>query len=155
MPSSVRVTISDELLISALNTPGGAVYEWRDDTGDWITDYARRTAPVNNPLDAVHRDGVVGTYRDSFYFSRYGNGHRLGARIGNIADHAIYVEEGRSASTQFQQFSWTKWGGDIRSVGRGGWAGRGTAARGGRHILRNAVNARAANTGDYGPIFGV
>ena len=81
---------------------------------------------------------------------RHGNGHRVGFQIENFADHAIFVEEGRTESRKFQIFSWGNWGGEIKWVGalnRVNFPGRGprlgrpkTAARDGQHILRDATN---------------
>lgn len=150
--SSVEVRITDRTVISALNTPGGAVYEWRDETMRAIADRAWMRSPVNSPLNARHRGGVTGEYKRGWRVSRGGsNGHRVRLTVSNISDHAIYVEEGRSPSTKFQAFSWSRWGGETRWVGRptranfrrGGRlprGGGGTAGRPGKHVLRNATN---------------
>ena len=139
MASGVRVVISDELIISALNLPGRPVANWRDRTGEMIVGEAIVKSPVNDPLNARHRAGWVGEFQQSWYWDRYGNQHRVGARIGNVAHHALYVEEGRSASFKRQTFSWTAWGGETRTVGHD-VTGSGTSARPGKHVLRNAVN---------------
>lgn len=145
MAEDVDVHIDDRLIISALNTPGGGVFEWRDNTARKIIDVAIAASPINNPLNAVHRGGVVGTFKASWGFDRRGsNGHRVQATIYNGADHAEFVEFGRSPSSEYQRFSWTVWGGEIRSVGGRGTRGRvgdGTAGRDGKHVLRNATNA--------------
>jgi len=139
MPSQVKVSISDAAVIQALNTPGGAVYEWRNDIERDILQRAFNTSPVNDPLNAVHRGGVVGVFKVSWVGDHIGsNGHIVRARIENFADHAIYVEEGRGASQKFQEFSWTQWNGEIRTVGRDRL---GTRAREGQHILKKALNA--------------
>lgn len=104
--ANVRVTVSDRAIINALNTPGGGVYEWRDEVGKEVKRVAETIAPVNNPLDAEHRGGEVGTYQRSFDFDRRGShGHHVIARVTNDAPHAIYVEYGRSSSAKFQRFS--------------------------------------------------
>lgn len=103
---SVTVKVTDRAIISALNTPGGAVYEWRDEVGREVKRFAEAIAPVNNPGNAEHRGGEVGTYQRSFGFDRRGSsGHHVIARVTNDADHAIYVEYGRSSSTKLQIFS--------------------------------------------------
>jgi hypothetical protein len=157
MASDVRVEVDDIAIISALNTPGGGVYEWRDGVGHDIAMRAMITSPINNPLNAVHREGVVGTYKKSWAWGRQGsNGHRVRAIVFNSADHAEFVEFGRSASNKYQRFSWSRWNGDIRSVG-GVVEGRprlGTRSRDGKHILRNACNSvmPGATGGTYTPL---
>lgn len=152
MAEGVRVNINDATIISALNTPGGLVAEWRNDTEAKLLARCYETSPVNDVLNAVHRDGVVGEFQRSWVTRRQGNGHRVGFQIENFADHAIYVEEGRSGSTKIQVFSWTGWHGDIRAVGFP-WRS-GTRPREGQHVLRNAANAvLAAQTGgSYTPL---
>lgn len=151
MPDNVKVYITDRAIISALNTPGGGVYEWRDRRGSTILDICELSSPVNDPLNCVHRDGIRGTYKFGWRGDRRGSrGHRMIARIYNVAPHAYYVEEGRSASTLTQTFSWTVWGGRIRTIG--GTIGGGTSARPGRHILRDAVNEVGEETGDWAPL---
>jgi hypothetical protein len=104
MATKVRVT--DRAIISALNTPGGGVFKWRDEVGKEVKRYAESIAPVNNPLDAEHRGGEVGTYQRSFDFDRRGSsGHHVIARLTNDAPHALYVEFGRSSSSKLQIFS--------------------------------------------------
>lgn len=139
MPVDVRVDITDATIITALNTPGGAVYEWRNDTEREVLLEAVATSPVNDPLNARHRTSPPpGDFKRSWVTRRQGNQHRVGFSIENFSDHAIYVEEGRRASTKVQQFSWTEWGGAIGVVGRP--FGTGTYSRPGRHVLRDAVN---------------
>jgi hypothetical protein len=118
MAEGVRVTIDDRLIISALNTPGGGVFRWRDEVGSDIKVTAEAMSPINDPLNARHRGGVVGTYKAGWDWDRRGSsGHHVVARVTNSADHAIYVEFGRTASSKMQIFSWTAWGGDIRRIG--------------------------------------
>ena len=103
----------------AINTPGGIVYEWRDDRAKEIIERARATAPVNNPANARHRGGKVGTYKRMFRWERgRSSSDTLTAIIRNRAPHAVYVEAGRSASRKYQRFSWTGWGGQIRYIGK-------------------------------------
>jgi len=118
MPEGVTVRISDAAIVSALNTPGGGVHRWRDEVGSEIKSIAEATSPVNDPLNAQHRGGVVGTYKAAWDWDRRGSsGHSVVARVTNSSDHAIYVEYGRSASYAMQIFSWTAWGGDIGRIG--------------------------------------
>jgi hypothetical protein len=146
--AGARVDIKDATIISALNTPGGAVFEWRNDTEDAVLSNAYATSPTNDVLNAQHRGGVVGTYKASWVTRRQGNGHRVGFQIENFADHAIYVEYGRRPSTKHEVFSWTghKPPGliDLHEHGTMGWDGK--------HVLRNAVNARGFATGDWGAL---
>lgn len=153
--ASANVHITKQSVWRAVNTPGGPIYEWRDRMMQQTQDRATVSAPVNNPLNARHRGGVVGTYKRGFRTRRTGNQNGVGAVIWNITDHAIFVEEGRSMSTKFQLFSWSKYPGQLVYVnGRGflrnlgGWAadaddigfiGRKTKARPGKHILANAL----------------
>lgn len=116
--ADVNVKISDRAIISALNTPGGDIYRWRDEVTREVWATAIATAPINNPLNAVHRGGVVGQYKAGFDWDRRGSsGHHTVGRVTNSVDYAIYVELGRSESRKLQIFSWTAWGGDIRRVG--------------------------------------
>jgi len=137
-----KVKITDHAIITALNTPGGAVYEWRDNVGRRILDICELSSPVNDVLNAMHRNGVVGTYKFGWRGDRRGSrGHRMVARIYNEAGHAWYVEYGRTASTKVQTFSWTKWHGQTRTIGGETEHGlTGTGPRRGRHILRDTVN---------------
>lgn len=149
--ADVDVDIPVKAVIKALNTPGGAMYEWRDQRGFQILDICELSSPVNDPLNAAHRHYVTGTYKFGWHGDRVGSGgHWVVARIWNEAPHAIYVEEGRSASQLIQRFSWTVWLGRIMTIG--GHLGGGTAARRGRHILRDAVAEVGAETGDWGPL---
>jgi len=118
MPDGIRVHIDDHLIISVLNSPGGGVSNWRDQVGQEIKSQAEATSPINNPANAMHREGVTGTYKAGWDWDRRGtSGHHVVARVTNSADHAVYVEWGRSASHEMQIFSWTAWGGDIRRIG--------------------------------------
>ncbi len=101
--SSVKVVISDTLIIKACNTPGGSGGVAKE-MNDWAKRCKLRainTSPVNDPMNATHRGGVVGTYKASFKSSRKGsNGHILRRTLLNVAPHAPYVEYGRR-STRF------------------------------------------------------
>lgn len=95
------------------------MYEWRDDRAKEIRDRGRAMAPVNNPGNAKHRAGKVGEYKRSFRWERGRSGSEtLSAIIRNRAQHAAAVEFGRKASRKYQKFSWTRWGGEIRYIGK-------------------------------------
>lgn len=149
MPAGVEVDITDISVIKALNTPGGAVFEWRDDSAVAIVRRATFTSPVNDPFNATHRNWVIGTYIAAWGFDRKGsNGHQVRATIYNGAPHADLVEFGRSPSFRRERFGWTEHTppGSIRTHlgGTYGWSGH--------HTLRNAVNAVGTTTGDWSPV---
>ena len=99
-----RFTIS-----AALNGVGGPVRIWRDTTAAEAFALAIERAPVNNPLNAQHRGGVVGTYKAKMDMTLEGsNQTRLRFTITNFSQHARFVENGRSASFKHQFFSWTQ-----------------------------------------------
>jgi hypothetical protein len=162
--ASADVQISDRAIITALNTPGGGVYQWRDRVGERTKIAAIDLSPVNNPGNAMHRGGVVGTYRKSWDWNRRGShGHHVIAVVLNSAPHAQIVEYGRSGSGQQQVFTWTEYPGIRVRVGgpgriypkrnirgqfrRQGSSGAGrpkkigerTGPRLGRHVLTRAV----------------
>jgi hypothetical protein len=99
-----------------LNGIGGPVREFREECLAGLKVTLPANAPVNNPQNAVHRGGKVGTYAKSFKFDRLGsNQFGLQFRVYNTAPHAKYVEmKRRKASRRMQKFSWTGWGGEIR-----------------------------------------
>lgn len=134
-----KVVISDVLVFKALNAPGGIITKDMNKTQKRIILRAQAKAPVNNPLNATHRGGVVGTYRASFKKKRWGNKNQLHRYVYNDAPHAIYVEKGRR-STRFppglrpgrwETFGWTQAAGAILDY-------PGTGARRGRHVLEEA-----------------
>lgn len=171
--------VTQRTIVTAINTPGGIVYEWRDERAKAIRDRGRVKSPVNKKGNAMHRGGVTGTYRRMWRWER-GRASTvvLRAVIRNRADHATYVEFGRRMSREYQKFSWTRWDDQIRYIGKPPkniwaglpksaskrgmafkaridawakaamtdhslptpWGGRKTAARPGKHILRNAIN---------------
>lgn len=126
-------TVTRQSVRLATNTPGGCVRDFVDDLVEEARNYAVAASPKNKVANAMHRGGVVGTYKASWRTDRRGsNGSNVQGRLSNDADHAIIVEEGRSAAFKWQKFSWTKWGGGIQSV-------RSTKARRGRHIAAKAI----------------
>jgi len=154
MVAGVNVKINDATVISALNTPGGLVADWRNDVERDLLERVYLDSPVNDVLNTLHDETrpPVGDFQRSWVTNRHGNGHRIGFTIENFSEHAIFVEEGRSGSTRIQVFSWTEWGGDVRAVG---WKwGTGTKPRDGRHILRDTANRvlAAATGGAYTPL---
>ncbi|HEY6416444.1 MAG TPA: hypothetical protein VIX41_09410 [Acidimicrobiales bacterium] len=117
MAVGVRVRVTDRAIITALNTPGGAVFRWRDEVGREVKLVAEATSPINELQNAVHRGEEVGVLKGGWDWNRYGNGHVVGARVFNTAPHALYVELGRSTSYKMQIFSWTEWQGGIKRIG--------------------------------------
>lgn len=162
--TDIKVEVTDETVISALNTPGGAVFAWRDDTAEKILQRAFETSPVNHILNARHRKGQpVGTYKIGWAWDRVGsNGHRVRATVVNVTDHAQVVEYGRQGSFEMQRFSWTEatvmkyTNGHPRFLRRPGmikWYHH-TYPRPGQHILTKATNVvmHYATGGDFTPI---
>lgn len=150
MATDVRVEIRDATIISALNTPGGAVFRWRDETEEKVLAVAYATSPVNDPLNALHRGGVVGEFKQSWVTRRYGNQHRVGFAIENFSDHADIVEFGRFRSFGHETFAWT----EHTPPGEIDTHPHGTAGRLGRHVLQRAVNSvmPAATGGTFTPL---
>jgi hypothetical protein len=119
MAVGVKVSVSDRAIISALNTPGGGVFRWRDEVGSETKAVAEATSPINDPDNAQHRDGVVGTYKAAWDWNRVGSGgHRVRAVIFNTSDHAVFVEYGRSSSSKLQIFTWGQLHGQVHKDGR-------------------------------------
>lgn len=150
MPSSVDVDITDGAIITALNTPGGEVAKWRDRVAKVIVAQAELKSPVNDPLNAAHRGGVVGTYKASWGWDKSGSGgHSVQANIKNSSDHADIVEYGRPQTTGRERFSWAK----HRPPGSIKTHKGGTRGRDGQHVLRNAVNVTMPRyVDDYTPL---
>jgi hypothetical protein len=144
MASDVQVTVTDRTVIQALNTPGGLVFDWRDEVAAETIRIAEAMSPVNNVLNARHRAGWTGEYKQSWGFDRMGsNGHTVRATIYNGANHADIVEYGRSASSRPETFSWT----GHSPPGSVSMHRRGTGSRVGKHILANSVNMAMAAQG--------
>lgn len=132
------VAINTYTVWRALHTPGGPVHKWTVNLAETTKRNAIRLAPVNDPLNALHRGGVVGTYKASFGISGRGSNQFSTRRVVyNSSDHANIVEFGRRAVRGFQTFSWTAWGGDIRTVTR-------TEGRPGKRVLERAARQAAA-----------
>jgi hypothetical protein len=145
MATDVTVNITDRGVIQALNTPGGAIFKWRDKVASDTIQLATTNSPVNNPQDAQHRGGGVGLFKASWGFDRVGsNGHRVQATIYNGAPYADIVELGRAPTIggSYEVFSWSKHKppGSIS-------AHHGTRGRNGKHILGKAVSAVMAAQG--------
>jgi hypothetical protein len=175
MARDVQVEISSAAIITALNTPGGAVRNWSEATARRIRVRAIALTPVNNPLNAIHRGGKVGEMKAGWRFNNIGtNGHRVRATIFNIADHAYWVEFGRDRSFKREVFTWqhayvrtrTRRASNSRRLGRykvtkqriemGGWvyAPNGTGGYKGKAVLLNAVNdvMPSRTNGRYTPL---
>jgi len=144
--ASASVNIDSTAIIAELNTPGGAVFVWRDEAAQAIVEKAEATSPVNKKGNATHRGGLTGTYKRGWQWDGRGsNGNTVRATIWNTAPHAPIVEFGRGpANFTRQTFAWTKWRG-IRTTYF-------TRARRGKHILQKAVNAVGSATGDWSPL---
>jgi hypothetical protein len=135
-----RVRINTATVRAGLANPTAPLWRARD---AWMFDSfgaAFATAPVNDPLNAVHRGGVVGTYQASFRARRLSNLGSEGFKLSNVSDHAAVVEFGRRPSTKPQTFSWTRTGGQIRRYKR-------TSGRDGEHIMADAVQYGLAVNG--------
>jgi hypothetical protein len=124
----------------------GGVSAYRDALAGEILRQGRSSSPVNDPLNALHRDGVVGTYKKSWKAHPDVVGWSAQARAGNTAHHAVYLEFGRKGSTKPQKFSWAKFPqkGVFWFVGRKFSWFNWTRPRPGRAIVQYAVRAAAA-----------
>lgn len=133
----VKVNITQRDIMQAIATPGGPLWDWREQVAQGIISQAEITAPVNDIGNAAHRGGGVGEFQRSFKPERYGNQTTVGLRIINTSDHAIYAELGRGDSTQANKFMAV---GDTEPhvIGRYGQFVRGWP---GNHTLRDAANA--------------
>lgn len=120
MPRWVTVRVSDKLIIKACNTPSGSggVARSMNKTAKKVKLRAVQLSPRNNPMNATHRGGVVGTYQRSFKTRRYGNGHILVREIWNTSDHAAIVEDGRRSTHWGQRFWDSQWPGHFKTLHR-------------------------------------
>lgn len=120
MPRWITVRVSDKLIIKACNTETGSGGVARDmnETAKKVKLRAIQLSPRNNPMNATHRGGVVGTYQRSFKTRRYGNGHILVREIWNTAKHAAVVEDGRRSTHWGQTFWEGQWPGHFHNLGR-------------------------------------
>lgn len=140
---AARTTITTATVYKALHTPGGNVQQFATRVGRSATGKARQWSPTNDVYSAMHRGGVVGTYKASWYSKRIqGNQHASKIEVGNRANHAIFVEEGRMPSWRRQAFTW-RFGPSRRGypwmyVGPGRRFKK-TRGRAGRHILRDSM----------------
>lgn len=113
------MAVTHRTIVTAINTPGGITYEWRDERAKGIINRAKATSPRNKVANAKHRGGITGTYRKMWRWERgRGSDVVLRAIIRNRAAHAVFVEVGRSMSFKYQRFSWTRWDGQIRYIGK-------------------------------------
>jgi hypothetical protein len=145
----VNVKVTPASILRATNTPGGPAFEWRDETAEAVVALAVAKSPINDPLNALHRGGQVGTYAASWHWDRQGsNGFELKARVYNTSDHAVQVEYGRGRSGGYERFTWAAAGGRMQHRFRGtrGWEGH--------HVLRDATNEALtlATQGSYIPL---
>lgn len=137
MASTTTITrpmISNVLIIKALNPPTKPMGRWADRLARDVHRIAVRNAPVNDPLNAIHRSGIVGTYKRSLQWDRRGtNGHFVRRRIYSPVTHAIIVEKGRPSTKggRWEVFYWNRKPGVKMAV-------QGTSGRGGYHVLERA-----------------
>jgi hypothetical protein len=146
--ATTRVRIDNAALRRQLFGVGGTggVAAYRDALTGEVLRQGRASSPVNDPLNALHRDGVVGTYKKSWKAYTDVTGWSARALAGNTAGHAVYLEFGRKESKKPQKFSWARFPqkGVFWFVGRKfSWFDR-TRARPGRAIVQRAVRAAAA-----------
>jgi len=120
--------------------PGTPVYNWREATMALAISTARSIAPVNNPGNAVHRGGVVGTYLLGLGVARTGNKWGRGFALSASAPHSNIVESGRDASFKQQWFSWVPEGSTPQ------WHDKTGARDGDAVIERSIATALAATT---------
>lgn len=138
MPANSVAFVNDRLLAKSLLNGTGGVGKWRTVTTKALLKECQELAPVNKPLNAVHRGSVVGTYLASFGTDNRGTrANRFIGRVTNSAPHAKYVEWGRGASSKDQFFSW------VRDGGLPQWYTH-TNARDGAHVMQRAGEAVAA-----------
>lgn len=131
---AVKVNITGRSVTLGLAaTPDTVLWRARD---GWMHDTmlaSHAAAPINNPLNAVHRGGIVGTYAASFHSHRTVSARAIGFVAGNRSEHASVVEWGRSGSSRPQRFS------SVRSRGVIEWHNA-TRARAGQYVMTDAVN---------------
>lgn len=132
----ISTNINRTTVAFALNNPAnGPVWRYRELSMHAALTACIAGAPVNDPLNAVHRGGVVGTYKASMRSDRIGsNQYQLRFNITNSAGHAGVVENGRAGSSKDQFFSWA---GGV-NPGKPEWHRR-TGAREGTHHIEETV----------------
>jgi hypothetical protein len=146
-----RTTITTATVYKALHTEGGPVQQFATNVGRSATGRARAKSPVDSFMNAGTRWGEVGVYKASWYSKRtWGNQHASRIEVGNRANHAIFVEEGRRASWHRQTFTWQY--GPARRKYPWMYVGPGrrfkmTRARPGKHILRDSMDYALAKYG--------
>lgn len=137
MPTNSIAHVHDRLLVRSLAVGSGGVGKWRTVTTRVLLAECIATAPVGNPLDALHRAEKPGRYKAAFRSDHRGTkGKRFIGRVTNNAPHARYVEEGRGASGKPQFFSWSRIPGSADWYVPD-WFDR-TRAREGLHIMEKA-----------------
>jgi len=148
LSTNVRSTVTRTSIRVGMNVgPNGPVWRWREIAMRLAEFNAIAAAPVNNPLNAVHRGMRVGEYKRSFSTDRRGsNQYVLRFSLSNSAAHAKYVEDGNSATQRWMYFSWSKG----MYAGQPIWR-KGRRGRAGKHIIEIAAkSAIVATTG--GPL---
>lgn len=138
---STTTNINGQTVRLWLNGPGAPVFNWREVAANTALATALAIAPVNNPLNAKHRGGVVGTYKAGIRMYRTGNQYGLGFNISATARHSRFVELGRRGSSKKQRFSWSK-----HSPPGAIWTVEQTRGRAGQFVIERAVDAALAAT---------
>jgi len=108
-----RVFISDAAIFQTTRNPKGSAgtARWMDRLALSTIAIAEKDAPVNNPLNALHREAPVGVYKASFTWDRKGGTVAyLKRSVWNTARHAGIVEFGRRSSRgrSVEVFTWNR-----------------------------------------------
>jgi hypothetical protein len=109
MARAVWNTINSRAVWRALHAPGAPVSRFVQDLAEDTKDRAEALAPVNDVRNALHRGGVVGTYKRSFTVQSFragSNQHATRRIVANTAKHADIVESGRPYVRRRQVFTW-------------------------------------------------
>lgn len=154
-------TVTTARIRAAVNTPGGPVREAVRKTIRRAKVIAIADAPVGDPGDYQHRlfgfasgPKAPGTYKASFKSDIRGSrGPRVVGNLRNTADHAIYVELGRStrggwqrftSATSYRSFPNVSAFEELDLVREQLIVVNGTATRAGKHILEDSLETAAA-----------
>lgn len=140
------IFISDQLLITNTHPEfsTGGVGRWQTTFANRVIREAIMLAPEGKFADHLHMGGayVPGEYKRSFKLVKFGGNHVRNRLIGNTANHAYFVEAGRSPSgPAWETYSTRHKGGKIVRT-------RGTSGRGGLNVLGTALaNASLSGVG--------
>lgn len=141
MADGVKTTFTDKTVISALNTPGGAVHDWREEVLADLREEFAMVAPEGVDDNRSHDRGSAGNYMASQNYDRRGSsGHHVVARMWNSAFYAEAVEFGRRSTRgeeSWERFGWRK----HKPSGAIRWHPSGTSGYEGFHTQRDVTNA--------------